>query len=402
MKPTQFLLPASGVTERISGFTTHLRAHGYSVGVRETDCLLKALKSLGQHDSQTVRLASRAILATRADHFKEFDDLFDAYWFNHNRQRSQLEASHSVQNASAIQPFKPGLDDSHKSSGDEDGDAISVDDSLENDDGDNSSQAVGEGRLVGSRITNTEKVDLREFMTPESAEQAQVIAARLAVAMAHRRSRRYVADHRGTLLDLRKIMRRAVSQGNEPFKLFRKRKPSKPMHIVTLLDVSGSMLVYSRVFLAFLKGLVSHDTKTDAYLFHTSLVRISDALREPHTLKAVNALSLKAQGFGGGTKIGRNIEAFNQQYAKHSVNGRSVVIILSDGYDTDPPERLANALSKLKKRGCKLIWLNPLKSWKDYAPVAAGMQAALPYLDAFESANTLESLAALESHLANL
>jgi len=166
-----------------------------------------------------------------------------------------------------------------------------------------------------------------------------------------------------------------------------------------MLDVSGSMTVYARVFLAFLKGLVSHDQKTDAYLFHTTLVRVSDALRDNDTFRAVNRLSLMAQGFGGGTKIGSNLQRFNQQYAARTVTARSVVIIFSDGYDTDPPELVAEALQRLKKRGCKIIWLNPLKGWKDYEPVARGMAAALPMLDLFASANTLDSLAALEPHL---
>ncbi len=162
------------------------------------------------------------------------------------------------------------------------------------------------------------------------------------------------------------------------------------------------MTVYSRIFLSFLKGLVSADQRTDAYLFHTQLVKISDALRDPDSFRSINQLSMMAQGFGGGTKIGKNIEMFNKQYAAHSVSNRSVVIILSDGYDTDPPEVISNALARLKKKGCKLIWLNPLKGWKDYQPVASGMAAALPHLDLFVPATTLNDLTALEPHLGRL
>ena len=109
-----------------------------------------------------------------------------------------------------------------------------------------------------------------------------------------------------------------------------------------------------------------------------------------------------AQGFGGGTKIGTNLQRFNDQYAAQSVNGNSVVVILSDGYDTEPPEKMSDALRRLKKRGCRIIWLNPLKGWKDYQPVTSSMVAAMPYLDLFAAANTLESLAALEPHLQRL
>jgi uncharacterized protein with von Willebrand factor type A (vWA) domain len=198
---------------------------------------------------------------------------------------------------------------------------------------------------------------------------------------------------------MRKILRRSVNRGGEPIDLFYKTRPDRPARIVALLDVSGSMTVYARVFLAFLKGLVSADQATDAYLFHTQLVRISDALRDSDTMRAVNRLSIMAQGFGGGTRIGANLKLFNAQYAAQSVNGRSVVIILSDGYDTDPPEMVADALARLKRRGARIVWLNPLKGWEGYEPVARGMAAALPYLDHFAAANTLDDLAALEPWL---
>ena len=84
------------------------------------------------------------------------------------------------------------------------------------------------------------------------------------------------------------------------------------------------------------------------------------------------------------------------------MDGRSVVLILSDGCDTEPAAHLSAALAKLKKRGCKIIWLNPLKGWRDYAPVASGMAAALPHLDLFQAANTLDDLAALEPELVAL
>ena len=260
----------------------------------------------------------------------------------------------------------------------------------------------GDGKLIASRMRNLGKIDLREFMTPEALSEAEVIARRIASAMSDRRSRRRLAARRGAMLDLRRIMRGCINSGGEPFALFKRQRPPRPVRIVTLLDVSGSMLVYSRIFLAFVKGLVSHDSKTDAYLFHTSLVRISDVLRDRDALRAVNALTIKAQGYGGGTRIGYNIAQFNRQYASRTVNGRSVVIILSDGYDTDPPDILSSELARLKKRGCKIVWLNPLLGWKDYAPVAQGMSAAMPYLDVFKPANTLDSLAALESHLMHL
>jgi uncharacterized protein len=259
-----------------------------------------------------------------------------------------------------------------------------------------------DGRLVGARTTNLMRVDLREFVSPEDMAQAEATATRLARAIRDRRSRRHQADAKGTRLDMRRIIRASLASGGEPLRLSWQKRPDRPVRLVAICDVSGSMAVYARVFLAFLKGLMTADLHTDAYLFHTRLVRITDALRDHDALRAVNRLSLLAQGFGGGTRIAGNLAAFNAQYAKQLVSGRSVVVILSDGFDTDPAPMLAAELAQLKKRGCRIIWLNPLKGWRDYQPVAAGMAAALPYLDLFAAANTLESLAALEPAFAQL
>jgi len=123
--------------------------------------------------------------------------------------------------------------------------------------------------------------------------------------------------------------------------------------------------------------------------------QLGAALRDKRS-RRYKAASKGRVGFGGGSRIGGSLSQFSRRYARRFVDGRSVVLVFSDGYDTDPPEVLSEALTRLKRRGCKVIWLNPLKGWAGYEPVARGMAAALPHLDAFCSANRLEDLAALE------
>jgi uncharacterized protein with von Willebrand factor type A (vWA) domain len=179
-------------------------------------------------------------------------------------------------------------------------------------------------------------------------------------------------------------------------------RPDRPVNLVVLVDVSGSMERYARVFLSFVRGLLGGPLRADAYLFHTRLVRVTEAFRETDPMRAMARLSLLAEGFGGGTRIAACLKAFNDGYAKRAIDSRSVVVILSDGYDTDPPEALARELARLKTRARRLVWLNPLLGWRDYAPVARGMAAALPHVDLFAPAHSLESLAALEPELARL
>lgn len=393
MPVTRFPDRASGPAERLVGFMAHLRWNGVPAATLETAAALGALATIDPTDPAEARLALKAICATNAESFARFDSLFDAYWLNRDHTRNR----HSRPGESAAHPARhsPGVaaDRSTTANG-----------APERPDGNASGAAdqTGTGRLVAARAENITRIDLREFVTPEDVALAKAVAERLARAIRDRRSRRRRAAKRGAQLDLRRMARASLAFGGEPIRLFHKARPDRPVKLAAILDVSGSMTVYARVFLAFVRGLIAADITTDAYLFHTRLVRITDALRDPDALRAVNRLSLLAEGFGGGTRIGSNLAAFNQAYARKLVGGRSVVIILSDGYDTDPPEVIAAALARLKKRGCRILWLNPLKGWKDYAPVAGAMAAALPYLDLFAAANTLECLAALEPELMRL
>lgn len=391
MGVTRFPARAQGPAERMAGFLAHLRLNGLRVGVAETAAAMEALTHVTATDPHEARLALRAVCTGTHEELQRFDDLFAAYWLNRGRQR----VGPSQPAALNLRNTRPALPEAaSQSAGAGRPDAP--------DGGDGETETGGEGKLVAARLTNLARTDLRDLIRPEDIALAETVARRLAAAIRDRRSRRRRADRRGAMLDLRRIARASVATGGEPLRLFRKSRPDRPARLVAICDVSGSMTVYARVFLSFLKGLMSADLTTDAYLFHTRLVRITDALRDGDTMRSVAKLSLMADGFGGGTKIGAALDSFNRLHARRAVAGRSVVLILSDGYDTDPPARIADALGRLKKRGCRIVWLNPLKGWKDYAPVAAGMAAALPYLDLFAAANTLNALAALEPEFTRL
>lgn len=390
MAITRFPTRATGPADRLAGFMAHLRLNGMGLGMPDTGLALAALTHIAATDRTEARLALKAICTKSAEDFARFDDLFAAFWTNRGRERD----GHATPKANERQRSQQVSEQQ----------AMTGSGRAERPDSDGKGEVEqsGDGRLVGSRIRNLMRIDLRDVVNKDDMAEAEAVAERLARAIRDRRSRRRKADRRGERLDLRRIVRASLATGGDPVRLYRRHRPDRPTRLVCLLDVSGSMAVYARVFLAFLKGLMTADSQTDAYLFHTRLVRISEALRDKDALRAVNRMSLLAQGFGGGTKIGGNLAAFNQTYAKRLVSGRSVVLILSDGFDTDPPALIGAELARLKRRGCRIVWLNPLKGWQGYQPVADGMAAALPHLDLFAAANTLASLAALEPELARL
>ncbi|ARE82472.1 VWA domain-containing protein [Roseovarius mucosus] len=388
---TRFAARDPGPSARIAGFIAHLRANGLRLGVGATQTALTALSHINAANPDETRRALKSVCASTADEVAQFDALFDSYWLNAGRVREKFAPSERSGNAHS------------RNSRDASGDNSTARGQIHApDDGRGAAHGDGTGTLIASRTASLMHHDMRKLVSPQDIAEAESIARRLAQSLAYRRSRRRRAAHRGDQIHFRRLIRASLATGGEPLTLPRKKRPDRQMRIVALCDVSGSMTIYARVFLAFLTGLVRADDATDAWLFHTRLVRISDALRDPDPLRALNRLSLLADGFGGGSKIGASLADFARGPARHGVNSRTVVVILSDGYDTDAPAALTEALIRLRKRGGRIIWLNPLKGWADYAPVTAAMAAALPHLDLFAAATTLNDLAALGPQLERL
>jgi uncharacterized protein with von Willebrand factor type A (vWA) domain len=386
---TRFAGRDPGPAARVGGFIAHLRQNGLRLGVAEADIAISALTHVNAIVPDETRRALRAVCTGCKEESERFDALFDAYWMDAGRVKQKITSN----------PSTTVNDDVHSSRDAKGQDAGASGSATAPDDGTGDAESDGTGKLIATEIRNMSRKDLRDMVRPEEIAEAEHVARKLGAALRDRRSRRRVAARKGTRLHFRKTIRNSLATGCEPVRLIRKRRPDRTRKIVALCDVSGSMSVYAQVFLAFLAGLMRADTAADAYLFHTRLVRITEALRDKDAMRAIGRMSLMADGFGGGSKIGPSLGLFADTYARRFVDGRSVVLILSDGYDTAPPELIASALAKLKKRGCKIIWLNPLKGWRDYAPVAEGMAAALPHLDLFAPANTLADLAALEREL---
>ena len=382
------------LTRRVIGFVEHLRLNGYKLGPAETQAMLGDVfaKSTGDRTADCDKL--KALLTGCKQEWDAFDELFASYWCGKGNIRRQVQKSSTRTRTSKNLPRAWR---EHLAAGS----ANAAAPQIESEQGTEPSEKSS-GRLVAVNQTSREKIDLRQFVDPVEIAQAEALALKLASAIRYRLSRRYQQSRKTSRLDLRRIIRANLKYGGTPIELHYKSKPLQPVRIIVFLDVSGSMQHYSRFFLQFVKGLVCQWTQTDAYLFHTKLVRITDAVRDRNSLRAMTRLSLMADGFGGGTRLGDCLEVFNRQYAKKTLNSRSIVMIFSDGYEVGTPENLCLQLRKIKKRAKKLVWLNPLLGWENYEPVTAAMQAALPFIDHFAVANTLQSLAAIEPDLARL
>ena len=380
----------SGVSRRMTGFVRILRDNGFVVGVSEVLDSLVVAESDNWHKSSFMKDAWRSLLCTRMVDWARFDELFDAYWL-----RVGLKRNARISGMSERASKGKTLQDLGGNGGQWKVDQIEKDDGGHTIDGDSRSEGA-------SRTEGLDHVDLRHVHDPEQMEQAFVLAEQLARTLRYRLARRERSASRGRRLDLRKVIRYSIPYGGTPVRLaFRQRKP-KPLRLVMLMDASGSMNQYCPFFLRFMRGALEAFREAEAYIFHTRLVHISDVMAERNPQKAMERLSLMTTGWSGGTRIGESLKMFNRHHGARVLNGRTVVMILSDGYDTSPPEILAHELAVIKKRAKSIVWLNPMMGWKGYEPTARGMEAALPHLDLLAPAHNLASLAALEPYLAKL
>ena len=384
---------ASGLGEatrrRLAGFMRTLRDNGFRVGLGETRDAVTILASPAAARPTTLRPALRALLCATHSDWERFDEIFDAYWLGRG-VRSVQRAS-----ASGASPQRFGESAPAETSG--------TPSCLESASGASGTAADGRGRRGGaSRSENLKSVDLRHLVDPDEVREAHALAARLARAMRARIVRRERARSRGRRLDLRRTIHRSISHGGTPVELVWRQRKQKPLRIVMLLDASGSMNLYTAFFVRFLHGVVDAFHEAEAFVFHTRLAHVSASMRDRDPERAVERLSLMAQGIGGGTRVGESLATFNRWHAARVINSRTAVIIVSDGYDTGDPERLAAEMRRLRRRCRRIIWLNPLIGWQDYTPEARGMQAALPYVDLFAPAHNLESLVAIEPYLARI
>jgi uncharacterized protein with von Willebrand factor type A (vWA) domain len=381
--------------EKLAGFAHTLRDNGFKIGLAETRDALAILTHSLASRSTSLRSAFRSLFCATHSDWERFDEIFDAYWFGgHMRQVRTL----SGVAAESRMPARRRADATPWQ-----GPVGQPDHVQRRNDGDGESVTDGRGRREGaSRLENLESTDFRHITNSTDMAQAHALAERLARVMRTRLLRREQIRRRGRRLDLRRTIHRNVSHGGTPVELAWRRRKIKPLRLVVLLDASGSMNLYTAFFVRFLHGVVDAFREAEAFVFHTRLAHVSPSLRDRDVTRAVDKLSLMAQGIGGGTRIGESLATFNRWHARRVINSRTAVMIVSDGYDTGAPEHLADEMQRLRRRCRRIIWLNPLIGWRDYTPQARGMQAALPHVDLFAPAHNLESLAALEPYLARI
>jgi uncharacterized protein with von Willebrand factor type A (vWA) domain len=357
-----------------------LRARGLAITPSESHDAIRALEVVDLGDRAEVHRALRTVLATRPEEFPIFDATFDAFW-------GGLIAAGSPP-ADGMAPDAPQLNAHFPKAKDA---ALDFSGWTE--------VAEGEGEPVGlPGVSDIESTMGKDFSSFQAADLAEVerLAAQIARRLATRRSRRLKPSRRRGRVDLRRTVRLSLTRG-DLIDLARRERKIQKTKLVIFCDVSGSMDLYSRLLLQFLYAMQNNLGRMETFVFSTRLHRITEDLRHASYRAALARLG-DVKDWSGGTKIGESLRAFNIGWPK-LIDRDTVVLILSDGWDTGEPAILTEALRTMRRRAGKVIWLNPLLGSPDYQPLTQGMQAALPEVDAFLPAHNLESLRALARHL---
>jgi uncharacterized protein with von Willebrand factor type A (vWA) domain len=363
-------------------FCRALRERGLAVTPSEAIDAAATLECIDLGDRREVFLSLRSVLVSRVEDYPIFEELFEDFWNRTVRSKREREASDTEDRSRLSSPRQSGK-----------GLAFF----LEHWGADQPGSDRSINLPVASDTASLAEKDFSRFGEDE-LEEISRLARRIVRRLARRPSRRWKPARRGPRVLLRRSLRRSLSAGGEVIELwFRRRRPRKT-RLVVISDVSGSMDSYSRVLLQFVYGLQNSFARVETFVFSTSLERITPHLKRKDYRQALELLSRNVRGWSGGTLIGASLAAFNGAWLK-LIDKRTIVIIMSDGWDTGEPEELARALAELHRRAGRLIWLNPLLGGATYQPLVRGMQAALPFIDVFAPLNNLASLKSLEQHL---
>ena len=346
---------------------------------------MRALDHLDLGDRGEVRLGLRAVFVTRPEDVPTFDRCFDAFW------RSDADAG------AALDGFFPSLsaDGDHGSATGEEGrEALALEDWGTEEEG----AEDGDEPLGVPTASEREALATRDFSTfsPDQLDELYRLTIQIARRLARRISRRRRPARRRGALDLRRTLRANLTRGELIDLRFRRRKRRK-VRLVLLCDVSGSMDLYSRFLLQFLFALQRAFSRVETFTFSVHLTRVTDHLRSRSYREVLRKLA-DVRDWSGGTRIGESLAEFNRHWGA-LVDRRTIVILLSDGWDTGDPDLLAAELLRIKRRAGRLIWLNPLLGNPSYEPLTRGMAAALPLVDDFAAAHNLAALRDLAGKL---
>ena len=373
------------LSANVVSFARLLRAEGLPVGPNEQRDALHALEHIDLARLDDFRHALRLTLTKSPQEQALFDSLFPGFWtdlLTRNLREPEVTA-------------RPAEGSLKKPPATPQNGPISIKDWLSGNTNGDATETIA--------YSPHEVLSRKDFshLRPDQLEEITRLIMLLARPLAVRHNRRYQRTAKVRKLDIRRSIRRNLRRGGEILDLVYRQRRKERLELVMLCDVSQSMDLYTLFLIQFIYAFQHVYRQIETFVFSTSLHRITSVLKGGVLKDVLAELPERVPDWGGGTKIGQSLQTF---LAAHGglVHSRTVVLILSDGWDTGELDVLAEGMRTLHRRANRVIWLNPLMGNPDFQPTAGGMEAALPYIDLLASAHNVESLRQTVRHLVRL
>ncbi len=383
------------LARNVMHFARALRAAGLPVGPGQVLEALRAIEAVGLGRREDLYWTLHAVFVNRRDQREIFDQCFHVFWRDPKllERMQQLllpqiemdretpdrqEASRRV--AEAFAPDRqPGKGEAENEP---------EEPSVELD-----------AHLTYSERELLQQKDFEEMNAEELARARQEIQ-RMTLPIMKVPTRRFEAHPRGRRIDLRRTLRRSLRGGGASIDLARKKRIRRHPPLVILCDISGSMSRYSRMLLLFMHTLTNDRDRVYSFLFGTRLTNITRYLRNRDIDLALSRIGEVVEDWGGGTRIGHCLRAFNLQWSRRVLGQGALVLLITDGLDREAGEGLEKEMERLHKSCRRLVWLNPLLRYDEYAPISAGARAMIRHVDELRTIHNLESLRDLARALA--
>ena len=379
--------PRTGQTAtNIVGFARALRAAGVPVGPGAVVDAMNAIQLVDIGHRADVFTTLEAIFVKRHEHALIFAQAFDLFFRAAEEWKQMLDSVPLPD-----QPKKKPPPASRR-----------VQEAFSHTQMSETSQAQAEEiRLSVSDREILQKKDFAQMTAAEIAEVTRAIA-NMKLPQAELRTRRYRPDARGLRIDMRRTLRGSLRTGGDIIDIRKLGRIEKPAPIVALLDISGSMSEYTRLFLHFLHAITDARKRVSVFLFGTRLTNVTRSLRARDPDEALANCSSSVEDWAGGTRIATSLHTFNKLWARRVLGQGAIVLLISDGLEREADTRLAFEMDRLHRSCRRLIWLNPLLRYGGFEPKAQGIKMMLPHVDEFRPVHNLKSIQGLIEALSSM
>jgi hypothetical protein len=371
------------LAENILYFARALRAAGIPIGSGAVLDALAALQSGGIGTREDFYWTLHAVFVKRHEHTLLFDQAFRIFF----RKRAFLDKLM----ASLLPPASPAAPDAPKPGAQRIEEALFS--RLREFDEDRRDTEI-DARLT---VSDREVLQQKDFAQMSAAEIALAKDAirRMTLVLDETPMRRHSPDPRGRAIDIRRTLRASMKAGGAviDLKYFGPRVKEPP--IVALLDISGSMSQYTRLFLHFLHTVTDARKRVTTFLFGTRLTNVTRALRQRDPDEALSTCSAHVTDWSGGTRIASSLHEFNKRWGRRVLGQGAVVLLITDGLERDADDTLSLEMDRLHRSCRRLVWLNPLLRFEGFEARAKGVRTILPHVDELRPIHNLESMTEL-------